>query len=440
MSFIEKYTPSTIDKIIGNKHHIACINELLSERFNGTLCIIGPQDIGKTNSLQILLKHHKYRIKYIDITKNKKNVYEIVSNYLFNKSVDSYFSKPSKTAYLIDNMEHIEHQMELTKIIEIINKKKLKEDDIIVCISNNLCHNEAFKQFKTIEFNSITQSDIVRLINRVKLKENYKISNNVVQLIAKNCFNNFNSVLNTLKQLNIMYGDSITYANLLNFYNKTKEKTSAKKLREEILIELFSNETTAQQCIIKFNKDKSMLPMLINDNYLTFFENSNTNYAAKLELLKQCTHYIMLGDICDKLIYNQNNWANQYIHCLLSCYFPTRAVCKLEYPGTRIVEISKSKTLGKYSRYRTNIKNLYLLFNALNGKNFYSIEDVYYISCTILYHLYDPDGSIETGIKMMQYYSLDDTFIDKLQKTDVLNKNKYKIKNKNKIKKLFKDT
>ena len=148
----------------------------------------------------------------------------------------------------------------------------------------------------------------------------------------------------------------------------------------------------------------------------------------------------MLGDICDKLIYNQNNWANQYIHCLLSCYFPTRPIGKLEYPDTKIIEISKSKTLGKYSRYRTNIKNLYLLFNVLNGKNFYSIEDIYYIACTILYHLYDPEGDINKGIQMMRYYSLDDTYIDKLQKTDVLNKNRYKIKNKNKIKKLFKDT
>jgi hypothetical protein len=337
-------------------------------------------------------------------------------------------------------MEHIEHQVELSKIIEIISKKKLKEDDIIVCISNNPVHSEAFKPFECIELGLINQSEKVRLINRVKLKENYKISNNVVQIIAKNCFNSFNSVLNTLKQLNIMYGDTITYVNLLRFYAKSKDKVSAKKIREEILMELFSKETTAQQCILKFNKDKSMLPMLINDNYLTFFENSNTNYADKLKLLSQCTHYIMLGDICDKLIYNQNNWANQYIHCLLSCYFPTRPLCMLEYPANVSIEISKSKTLGKYSRYRTNIKNLYLLFNVLNGKNFYSIEDVYYIACTILYHLYDEEGDINKGIQMMRYYSLDDTYIDKLQKTDVLNKNRYKIKNKNKIKKLFKDT
>ena len=83
---------------------------------------------------------------------------------------------------------------------------------------------------------------------------------------------------------------------------------------------------------------------------------------------------------------------------------------------------------------------LILLFDKINGKHFYSIEDVYYIACTILYHLYDSEGDINTGIKIMRYYSLDDTFIDKLQKTDVLNKNRYKIKNKNKIKKLFKDT
>ena len=53
MSFIQKYIPNTIDKIIGNKEQIACINQLLTERFNSVLCITGPQAIGKTNSLKI---------------------------------------------------------------------------------------------------------------------------------------------------------------------------------------------------------------------------------------------------------------------------------------------------------------------------------------------------------------------------------------------------
>jgi len=440
MSFIENYTPSTIDKIIGNKQLIESINVLLKENFNSIMCVLGPQNVGKTNSLQILLKHHKYRIKYLDITKNKKNVFEVLSNYLFNKSVDSYFSKPLKTAYFIDNIEHIENQTELNKIIEILSKKKLKQEDLIVCISNDENHYELFKKFKCFIFENINEDDIKRLINRIKLKENMKIGKNEIELISKNCNKNFNNVLNNLKQLQIMYGNNIKKENLENFYKKSKNKYSTRKLRQETLMELFSKETTAYQCLVKFNKDKSMLPMLINDNYLIFFEFSKVSNAVKISLLKQCTHFIMLGDICDKLIYNQNNWSNQYLHCLLSCYFPTRAVCKLECDSSIIMENSKSKTLGKYSRYRTNIKNLYLLFEKINGKQFYSIEDVYYIACSILYHLYDPQGNIETGIKMMQYYSLDDTFIDKLQKTDVLNKHRYKIKNKNKIKKLFKDT
>jgi AAA+ ATPase superfamily predicted ATPase len=440
MSFIENYVPTTIDKIIGNKHRINSINNLLKENFNSIMCVLGPQNIGKTNSIKIILKHHKYRIKYLDITKNKKNVFEVLSNYLFNKSVDSYFSKPLKTAYFIDNLEHVENQNELSKIVEILEKKKLKQDDIIVCISNNQSQLEHLKKFTCFMFETNSENDIIRLINRVKLKENLKIGKYEVQIIAKNCNNSFNNTFNTIKQLQIMYGNTITNSNLKNFYNKSKNKFSGKKIRQEILMEIFSKETTAYQCIVKFNKDKSMLPMLINDNYLVFFENSNVPNAVKISLLKQCTHYIMLGDICDKLIYNQNNWANQYIHCLLSCYFPTRVVCKLGNFESSILDNSKSKTLGKYSRYRTNIKNLYLLFDRLNGKQFYSIEDVYYMACSILYHLYDPMGTIEIGIKMMQYYNLDDTFIEKLHKTDVLNKERYKIKNKNKIKKLFKDT
>jgi hypothetical protein len=441
MSLIELYTPSTIDKIIGNKSQISTINSLLEQKFNNIMCVVGPSDIGKTNSLKIIFKYHKYTIKYVDIKKNKKNIYEVVSNYIFNKSVDSFFTKPTKTVYFIDNMENIENQVEMSKIIEIIVKKKLKDEDIILCVSNNETHLELFKQFNCIKFENNDKTDIIRLINRVKLKEKIKISKQEIEFLAKKSQNSFNATLNTIAHLKIIYGNTITRDNLIKYYTKSNNSSlSSKKVRQETLMELFSKDINAQTCILKFNKDKSMLPMLINDNYLTFFEYSNTSFDTKIKLLSQCTHYIMLGDICDKLIYNQNDWSNQYIHCLLSCYFPTRVVCKLDYPDSKIMENSKSKTLGKYSRYRTNIKNLYLLFDKINGKNFYSIEDVYYIACTILYHLYDSEGDINKGIKMMQYYSLDDTYIDKLQKTDVLNKHRYKIKNKNKIKKLFKDT
>lgn len=440
MSLIQRYTPTTIDKIVGNKQHISSITSLLENNFNGVLCVVGPSNIGKTNSMNIILKNYKYSIKYVDIMKNKKNIFSVVSNYLFNRTVDSFFTKPTKTAYFIDNMEQIENQSDLSKIIEIIQKKKLKEGDIIVCVSNEDSHIEAFKPFHCVVFENIKYDEILRLIQRIKLKEKLKIGKNEVSFIAKKSQNSFNNTINTITHLKIIYGDTITRDNIIEYYSKLKNNASTKKIRQEILVELFSHETTAQQCIVKFNKDKSMLPMMINDNYLTFFEHSNVSDAVKISLLKKCTHYIMLGDICDKLIYNQNDWANQYIHCLLSCYFPTRAVCKLGYFESSILDNSKSKTLGKYSRYRTNIKNLYLLFDKMNGKQFYSIDDVYYIACTILYHLYDPMGNIETGIKMMRYYSLDDTYIDKLQKTDVLNKQRYKIKNKNKIKKLFKDT
>ena len=80
MSFIESYTPSTIDKIIGNNQQIASINGLMKEGYTGVLCIVGPQNIGKTNSLNILLKNNKYRIKRFDVMKNKKNIVEVNRN------------------------------------------------------------------------------------------------------------------------------------------------------------------------------------------------------------------------------------------------------------------------------------------------------------------------------------------------------------------------
>ncbi len=179
-----------------------------------------------------------------------------------------------------------------------------------------------------------------------------------------------------------MIGNTITMSSIIEFYKKSINKdTIAKKIRHKTLNEIFSKNITPLQCIKKFNKDKSMIPMLVNDNYFVFFEKSNQTLQYKLDFLTKCSTFIMLGDVCDKLIYNQNNWSDQYIHCLFSCYFPSMCISKLDYVKEEIPELNISKTLGKYSRYRSNIKNVQNILEIVNVKKFitYTIYSTYQI-------------------------------------------------------------
>jgi|UniRef100_A0A6C0J2B1 hypothetical protein len=442
MSWNEKYTPVTLDKIVGNKNAINEITHVINNKEKTPIMCYGKTGLGKSTIVSIIFKQHKYSIKLIDLNKNKKNVFEVLTNSLFSKNIESYFTKEKKTVYLIDNMETIKHEKDLNQIVEFIFQKKLNEDDIMVCITNNFDQLDQCKNFKHIEFKNIDNNDIARLVNRIKNKENIKINKKDTELIIENCENNFNKTINTVYQLYLLYGTNISSSNINEFFKKKNRSSNIKHNRQDTLLEIFDKNITANNCIIKFNKDKSMLPMLVNDNFLSFFYNSSDPLLKKLFIMKQCTNYIMLGDICDKLIYNQNNWSNQYIHCLLSCYFPANYVNKMNY--TVPDDLSVSKTLGKYSRYRTNIKNIITIFEQINGPKFYSIDDVHHISNTILYSIYSKETNnkllnIDYGVNMLIKHNMDYTFIDKLQKIDILNKNKYRIKNKNKIKKIYID-
>jgi len=437
MSWIEKYTPTTLEKVIGNKPEIENLKKTITEEESKHILIYGESLLGKSNTAKILLKSFNFNLQLIDLNKNKKNVFETLRNSLFSKRIDAYFSKPKKTAYLIDNMENIVTEKELSNVVEIILKKKLEKEDIVVCITNNEDTKDTFKNFKIVKFSNPNDSDIKKLISRIKNKEGIKIGNCETDFLIQKSDYSFNKTINNIQQFFMLYGNKFLLNNLVQFHNRKQKNTKNKKIRQDALMDIFNKETTPIQCISKFNRDKSMIPMLVNDNYMVFFEKSNDTFNYKLTLLKECSNFIMHGDICDKLIYNRNNWSDQYLHCLFSCYFPSRIINKLNFEVDSIPNLDNSRTLGKYSRYRSNIKNIHFLLDQISSKYFYNITDIQHLSRIILYHLYDPNGDFETGVKLLKNYNMDHNYIDRLQKIDVLNSNRYKIKNKNKIKKYF---
>lgn len=120
MDLLDKFSPSHIDNIIGNKILINNFIEQLIENKNKIICLLGPNGCGKTLIAKLVLNHLNYNI--LEITRNNntnKELSNLLSNYINNATIDSFFSKKKKII-LIDSID-ILLQTE-RNIISIINQ------------------------------------------------------------------------------------------------------------------------------------------------------------------------------------------------------------------------------------------------------------------------------------------------------------------------------
>ena len=91
-----KYKPSNINDMIGNKQSISKIDEWI-EKFNNhnnnALIISGSHGIGKTLSIELLLKKYNYTTKiiYPDELKTFRNDMDFEDYYNYDQSVFAKF-------------------------------------------------------------------------------------------------------------------------------------------------------------------------------------------------------------------------------------------------------------------------------------------------------------------------------------------------------------
>jgi hypothetical protein len=186
---------------------------------------------------------------------------------------------------------------------------------------------------------------------------------------------------------------------------------------------IFQRQTSAEEILKLYDADKSLLPMMVHENYLTVIGSQNTTPQQKLANCQACLDSIINGDIIEKVMYNTQSWYLQPIHGLCSCYIPSyysNVYSKLNHQRAQW-----TTTLGRFSLQRANMKNINLLISLLNTGHSYSVDDVQLLSQLILFNLLDPHGNPQVGVEYLKNYNLTIKDLEKLIKVDKLS-DKYK--------------
>ena len=185
--WINKWRPSNINEVIGNKSAIKKINNWILN-FDTTktnaLIISGLHGIGKTLVTKLLLDKHNYysKITYPNNIKRYRSDNDFVDFYNFENSIKCKVNikslKQNKIALLFDETEAITLTSERKFILNIYKTNQKKKLFPLIFISNNnhsKLINDLKKYCTEVKFYSPSSIELINFIITICKKEKIKI-------------------------------------------------------------------------------------------------------------------------------------------------------------------------------------------------------------------------------------------------------------------------
>lgn len=464
----EKYRPKNLYQIVGNQEQITEIRDWFTKfkakdpNIKKALLLSGCPGTSKTTVAHAILHEFGYSIKEYNASdiRSKKLVEANLDKLITMEQIDKQLKHGFMPFGII--MDEVDGMSSgdkggMTQLIKIINpnrgKRSVKKEDKlkvnnrwmppIICICNNNYDKkiaELKKDCLEVKFSKPTVTELIRVINNVSKNENIAMAESAKKIIAEMAQGDFRRLMFLLQNFsNIKTEDNKPLeANDIYDYNKVISSKSLDlntyDITNRILNKLYSVEDTLKM----YETDKSLLPMMIHENYVGVIDAQHTTADNKLIACQKSIDSIITGDIIEKVMYNTQSWYLQPIHGLSACYVPSYyANAYMRGPHNKA---SFTQTLGRFSLQRANIKNIHLVMSMLNSGFVYGVDDIQLLSEIILFNLLDPNGNQNKGIQLLKNYNLSIKDLEKLIKMNKLSekyKKLYKSRQKTQLTKLF---
>ena len=385
--WIEKNKPNSINDLIGNTNQVSIFKNWLLNFYkvddnkknfktlnktieNYSSCIVnGSHGIGKTSFVTTILTSLKYKIFIINFNKinNSKNIKEIVNKILSGVSIFNVISgkKTEKIAIFIDDLDSIISPIE-KKFIEIM----LKENDIIkkypiILISSNK-HSKFINQLKSTCYNlSIPLPNInvmMELLTKICYNNSMILSSEeTAKKIIEHSQNDFRRLICTLEDLYSNYkSNEITDEKLSNYFDFSKKKDIDVDIYKSTANLFFDNKLNIQNRLISYETERTILPLMVQQNAIKCVNESNYNKNI-FDELEKITTSLSKGDVIENYIYCDQNWSLQETHGFYTCVNPSYYISKLcgnsEYQKKNFV-MDFPLDLNRTSIKHINVKNV----------------------------------------------------------------------------------
>jgi replication factor C subunit 1 len=390
--WINKWKPSNISDVIGNKQAISKIDEWLSKfdkHTNNTIIISGAHGIGKSLVVDILLKKYNYisKIIYSDELKNFRNGVDVDFDdyYNYDNSVFSKFKMSSKKdtmqnkkiAIVFDEIDTISLSSE-KKFVFNIFKNNLKMKSFPLIFISNTNHSKLLNDLKKycteIKFYSPSSYDITKFIQKVCKEENIDIKDNesIEQLIQFSQYD-IRRLINVLQEYSYNY-NNINIKDIKTYISKSITKDIGIGLFEASL-ELLNNENNFEQIYKLYEIDKVLIPLMVYENYYKkiISPKNKITIDEQIEKMVNISESISIGDNIETSIYTDQNWYLQDIHSFYTCYNTSYLANNTNIKKITASEIKFSADLNKTSLKNINKKNILNLEKIIGNK---TIEEI----------------------------------------------------------------
>jgi len=423
------------------------------------LLFSGCPGTSKTTVAHVILKEYGYDVKEYNASdvRSKKLVEENLDKLISMTRVDYHFTSNCKPFGII--MDEVDGMSSgdkggMAQLIKTINPnrgkrcvKKVEKQKIydrwippIICICNN-SHDKKINELKKdcleIKFNKPSISDLCCVVKHVAKSENICFTEAAEKFISELAQGDFRRLMFMLQNFSHIKKSLIDINDIYESYDVIIKK-SLDLNPFEITNKIFLRQTSAEEILKLYDTDKSLLPMMIHENYIDVIDSQNTSLVNKMRNCQSCINAIATGDVIEKSMYNTQSWYLQPIHGLSSCYIPSYYSNTFHKLGQRNTKWTSA--LGRFSFQRANIKNINLLSSMLNTDRNHTVDDTQLLGQLILFNLLDPKGDQQLGMKYMKKYNLTIKDVEKLIKVDQLSgkyKKLYTSKQKTQLMRLF---
>lgn len=348
-SFIERYKPTTLGRIIGHRDAIAKITKWIDEydtvkkflmqhnllkkslkgrkknvvditeieceyrKSFGTLIISGPNGCGKTSIINLIAKNLKCEL--INLNQIEHIEGEIDSNFIFKVNATNENNK--RNIIIVDDYDSIISTQSKLAITNMVKENNYLRLIPIIIITNDVHNRNATgieKYSNKIDLYAPYLVEINKWINKICYDNSMNFAEGVSQRFIEYFDKDIRKILTQLWEIYLIYKNTTITNDLFDKYILTMAHTTQNVNLFKSTAKILSEGFDMKFCLEKYEVDKIVLPLMIYQNYPKFVNNKHH---------EKIINNISSGDIFEYYIHCEQNWELTEINGITYCAIPS---------------------------------------------------------------------------------------------------------------------